>query len=96
MTPSRFTPTQTFRGILQLAIAGVLIGALLFGEANLPFSVIGLCVILLLWLVIKTSAMPLLVTAPASRLSGTPVCASPIMLTVNPRGDSYTLRNVTR
>lgn len=62
MTPRRFTPTQTFRGILQLAIAGVLIGALLFGEANLPFSVIGLCVILLLWLVIKTSAMPLLVT----------------------------------
>lgn len=56
------TATQTFRGILQLAIAGLLIGALLLREANLPFAVIGLCVVLLLWLIIKTNATPLLVT----------------------------------
>lgn len=56
------TATQTFRSILQLAIAGVLIGALLLREANLPSAVIGLCVVLLLWLIIKTNATPLLVT----------------------------------
>lgn len=56
------TSTQTFRGILQLMIAGVLIGSLLLREANLPFAVIGLCVVLLLWLIIKTNATPLLVT----------------------------------
>ena len=55
------TATQTFRCILQLAIAGVLIGALL-REPNLPSAVIGLCVVLLLWLIIKTNATPLLVT----------------------------------
>ncbi len=62
LTPDQFTATQTFRSILQLAIAGVLIGALLLREANLPFAVIGLCVVLLLWLTIKTNATPLLVT----------------------------------
>ncbi|MFM9961808.1 MAG: hypothetical protein ACKV2Q_11355 [Planctomycetaceae bacterium] len=56
------TPTQTFRSLLQLVIAGVLIGSLLLREANLPFAVIGLCVTLLLWLIIKTNATPLLVT----------------------------------
>ncbi len=56
------TPTQTFRGLLQLAIAGVLIGSLLLNEANLPSTVIGLCVVLLLWLIIRTNATPLLVT----------------------------------
>lgn len=56
------TPTQTIRGILQLSIAGLLIGALLLREANLPFAVIGLCVVLLLWLIIKTNATPLLIT----------------------------------
>lgn len=56
------TAAQTFRSILQLAIAGVLIGTLLRGEANLPFAVIGLCVVLLLWLIVKTNATPLLVT----------------------------------
>lgn len=55
-------PTQTFRGILQLLIAGVLIGSLLLSEANLPSAVIGLCVVLLLWLIIKTNATPLLIT----------------------------------
>ncbi len=55
------TATQTFRGILQLAIAGLLIGALL-REPNLPSAVIGLCVVLLLWLIIKTNGTPLLVT----------------------------------
>ncbi len=53
---------QTFRSLLQLAIAGLFIGALLLREANLPFVVIGLCVVLLLWLIIKTNATPLLVT----------------------------------
>lgn len=56
------TATQTFRSILQLAIAGLLIGALLLREANLPSAVIGLCVVLLLWLIVKTNATPLLVT----------------------------------
>lgn len=66
MTPNKFandihTATQTFRSLLQLVIAGVLIGALL-REPNLPSAVIGLCVVLLLWLIIKTNATPLLVT----------------------------------
>ncbi len=55
------TATHTFRSILQLAIAGLLIGALL-RDANLPSTVIGLSVLLLLWLVIRTNATPLLVT----------------------------------
>ena len=46
LTPDRHTATQTFRGILQLVIAGVLIGALLLREANLPTAVIGLCEVL--------------------------------------------------
>lgn len=67
MTPNKFaneihTATQTFRSLLQLAIAGVLIGVLLLREANLPSAVIGLCVVLLLWLIIKTNGTPLLVT----------------------------------
>lgn len=61
-TPDWHTATQTFRGILQLVIAGVLIGALLLREANLPTAVVGLCVVLLLWLIIKTNGTPLLVT----------------------------------
>ncbi len=61
LTPDRPTSAQTFRNLLQLAIAGVLIGALL-KEPNLPFAVIGLCVVLLLWLIVKTNATPLLVT----------------------------------
>ena len=77
MTPNKFaneihTATQTFRSILQLAIAGVLIGALLLREANLPAAVIGLCVVLLLWLIIRTNATPLLVTFQLIMLFGEP------------------------
>lgn len=56
------TTPQTYRSLFQLAIAGVLIGLMLLNEASLPFGVIGLCVVLLMWLIIKTNVTPLLVT----------------------------------
>jgi hypothetical protein len=57
------TVTLTIRSILQLATVGVLIGMLLGRDAtNLPSTIIGLCVVLLLWLIAKTNATPLLVT----------------------------------
>ncbi len=52
---------QTIRSLLQLAVVGLLIGVLLFQNVNLPVSVSGLFVVLLLWLIGRTSAMPLLV-----------------------------------
>ena len=58
---SRSTATQTIRSLLQLAVVGLLIGMLLFQDVNLPVTVLGLIVVLLLWLVGRTSATPLLV-----------------------------------
>ena len=52
---------QTLSRLLQLAVVGLLIGVLLFQEVKLPVSVQALFVILLLLLVGRTSAMPLLV-----------------------------------
>lgn len=57
----RNTAAQTIRSLLQLAVVGLLIGVLLFQNVNLPVSVVGLFVVLLLWLIGRTSAMPLLV-----------------------------------
>lgn len=55
------TAAQSIRGILQLAIVGLLIGVLL-QDVKLPLSLIGVCVLLLLWLILRTNATPLLVT----------------------------------
>ena len=55
------TAAQTIRGILQLAIVGLLMGVLL-QDVKLPLSLIGVCVLLLLWLILRTNATPLLVT----------------------------------
>ena len=52
---------QTMSRLLQLAIIGLLIGALLFQGVELPITVKALFVVLLLLLVGRTSAMPLLV-----------------------------------
>ncbi|MEK6257626.1 MAG: hypothetical protein AABP62_03315 [Planctomycetota bacterium] len=57
----RSTASQTIRSLLQLAIVGLLIGVLLFHNVNLPVSVKGLFVVLLLWLIGRTSATPLLI-----------------------------------
>lgn len=57
----RGTASQTIRSLLQLAIVGLLIGVLLFHNVNLPVSVKGLFVVLLLWLIGRTSATPLLI-----------------------------------
>ena len=57
----RSTAAQTIRSLLQLAVVGLLIGVLLFQNVNLPVSVVGLFVVLLLWLIGRTSATPLLV-----------------------------------
>ena len=57
----RSTATQTIRSLLQLAVVGLLTGVLLFQNVNLPVSVVGLFVVLLLWLIGRTSATPLLV-----------------------------------
>lgn len=53
--------SQTIRGLLQLVIVGLLIGVLLFHNVELPISVKGLFVVLLLWLIGRTSATPLLI-----------------------------------
>jgi hypothetical protein len=55
------TATQTLRSLLQLTVVGLLIGVLLFQGVNLPVSVKGLFVVLLLWLIGRTSATPLLI-----------------------------------
>ena len=57
----RSTAAQTIRSLLQLAVVGLLIGVLLFQNVNLPATVVGLFVVLLLWLIGRTSATPLLV-----------------------------------
>ena len=57
----RDTTAHTIRSIVQLAIVGLLIGALL-QDVRLPVTLLGLCVILLLWLIVRTNATPLLVT----------------------------------
>ncbi len=57
----RSTASQTVRSLLQLAIVGLLIGVLLFHNVNLPVSVKGLFVVLLLWVIGRTSATPLLI-----------------------------------
>ena len=57
----RNTAAQTIRSLLQLAVVGLLIGVLLFQNVNLPVTVVGLFVVLLLWLIGRTSATPLLV-----------------------------------
>ncbi len=54
------TTAHTIRSIVQLGIIGLLIGALL-QDVNLPVTLLGLCVILLMWLVVRTNATPLLV-----------------------------------
>lgn len=54
------TAAQTIRSIVQLVIIGLLIGTLL-QDVKLPTTLLGLCVILLLWLVVRTNATPLLV-----------------------------------
>ena len=58
--PSRYSAAQTIRSLFQLAVVGLLIGVLLFQNVNLPISVVGLFVVLLLWLIGRTSATPLL------------------------------------
>ena len=55
------TATQTIRSFVQLATIGVLIAALL-QDVKLPVTLLGLCVILLMWLIVRTNAIPLLVT----------------------------------
>jgi uncharacterized membrane protein YbjE (DUF340 family) len=59
--PKHDSATQTIRNLMQLAIVGLLIGMLLFHNVKIPVTVAGLVVILLLWLVGRTSATPLLV-----------------------------------
>ena len=54
------TAAQTIRSIVQLVIIGLLIGTLL-QDVKLPVTLLGLCVILLMWLVVRTNATPLLV-----------------------------------
>ena len=54
------TAAQTIRSIVQLVIIGLLIGVLL-QDVKLPVTLLGLCVILLMWLVVRTNATPLLV-----------------------------------
>ena len=64
LTPTaepRSTEVQTIRSLLQLAVVCLLIGVLLFQSVNLPATVVGLFVVLLLWLIGRTSATPLLV-----------------------------------
>ena len=57
----RHTAAQTIRSLLQLAVVGLLIGVLLFQNVNLPITVVVLFVVLLLWLIGRTSATPLLI-----------------------------------
>ena len=60
-TDPRDAALQTMGGLLQLVVVGVLIGVLLFQGTELAVSVQALFVILLLLLIGRTSAAPLLV-----------------------------------
>lgn len=51
---------HTLKGLFQLAIVGVLIGVLLFQDTQVPASAVGLFVLLLLWLIGRLGAAPLL------------------------------------